>query len=221
MGLAPLPSGAFQGLLASLLPTGPAFTRDQESVLQTLLAGFADELAQVDLSASALQLEIDPRSTDSLLSDWEKLLGLPDPCLGDPGSVAARRGLVVARLTQQPSASRDSIKAFAAALGFTIDIVEYQPFRAGFSSAGDSLTNWQAGFRCGASGCGDALENNLGWAFAWSVVATQASSFHFRAGISAAGDPLQVVSNALLQCGVGRLNPAHLLLSFLFQLESA
>jgi uncharacterized protein YmfQ (DUF2313 family) len=85
----------------------------------------------------------------------------------------------------------------AAALGVTVTVDEFRPFRAGVSSAGDALTN------------GD-------WIYAWRVHAPETSIQLFQAGGNAAGDALAKWGSEALECRLSRLAPAHTILIFVY-----
>jgi len=150
----------------------------------------ADELSRADGRAADLLRELDPRTTVELLTDWETALGLPDACVPAGQTIQQRRSAVVAKYTSLGGQSRQFYIDLAAALGYTITITEFRPFRAGISVAGDPLTN------------GD-------WIFAWQVNAPETTIFEFRAGQSTAGEPLRNWGNDELECAISAVKPAH------------
>ena len=178
-------------LLAALLPPGVAWRSEEGSSMNDLLGAMAEELARVDARSDDLHEEADPRTTVELLADWERVAGLPDECLaGATQTMQERRAALVGRLTQQGGQSRIFFIQLAASLGFEVTITEFRPFRAGISLAGDALTN------------GD-------WIFTWRINAPETTIVSFRAGLSAAGEPLRTWGNTRLECAIERLAPAH------------
>lgn len=178
--------------LQALLPQGFAWPREADAALTKLLLAWADELARVDGRAADLIEEADPRTTAELLADWERVAGLPDPCveaLAGTQTTAQRRAALVAKLTTIGGQSAAYYIALAASLGYTITVTEFRPFVAG-SVAGDALTNDE-------------------WIFAWQVNAPAESIVAFAAGRSCAGEPLRAWGNELLECVINRLRPAH------------
>jgi uncharacterized protein YmfQ (DUF2313 family) len=117
---------AIRAALAALAPTGPALPREPGSAFDGLLSALSGELAIVLGRARAARDEADPRAADELLADWERVAGLPDPCLGPAPTVAQRR----ARLVQQLTAARGQSPAFfvglAAALGRAATVTEFR-----------------------------------------------------------------------------------------------
>jgi len=188
-----LTATAYLAQLQALLPQGFAWPRQADAALTNLLLAWADELARVDGRAADLIEEADPRTTAELLADWERVAGLPDPCveaLAGTQTTAQRRAALVAKLTTIGGRSAAYYIALAASLGYTITITEFSPFQAGHSAAGDALSN-------------------DGWTFVWQVNAPEASIVEFAAGRSSAGEPLRSWGNELLECVINRLKPAH------------
>lgn len=183
-------------LLAALLPHGVAWRSEDGSTMDDLIGAMAEEFARVDGRADDLHDEADPRTTVELLADWERIAGLPDTCLaGATQTMQERRAALVGRLTARGGQSRQFFIDLAASLGYTVTITEFRPFRAGISTAGDALTN------------GD-------WIFAWRVNAPETTIVSFRAGLSAAGEPLRTWGSTRLECAIERLAPAHTIVLF-------
>jgi uncharacterized protein YmfQ (DUF2313 family) len=193
---------------AGLLPTGPAWPREPDHVLQVVLAGLAqiwgDEVEV--LAARLLVNESDPRQTVILLPDWEKAWGLPDACLAEPLTVADRQKTLVAKMTMLGAQSRAFMTAQAAREGYTIAIKEYAPFMCGVSRCGDTSAQnpdndgsprWQIG----------APEMR----FYWTTSIGQARLSWFRASSGQAGvDPMLRIGIATdLDCMLTRIKPAH------------
>lgn len=184
--------------LKSLLPPGQAFPRDPGTTLHDLLDGMSIELARIDARSEALPVEANPSTTNELLSDWERIAGLPDKCSGVlEQTLQGRRKALLTKLTSTGGQSQAYFIELAASLGYTVTVSEYRPFRAGWSSAGDALTN-------GA------------WVFTWLVRAPEVSVTSFRAGLSAAGERLRTWGNDTLECKLNQLKPAHTIAIFAY-----
>lgn len=184
--------------LKSLLPPGAAFRRDRGSVLDKLLDAMAQELARIDARADALATDAVPNATTELLPDWEGVAGLPDNCSGAlRPTIQARRADLVAKLTSRGGQSVRYFIEVAAALGFTITITEFRPFRVGQSTAGDDFAN------------GD-------WIFTWRINAPAETVTYFRVGQSTAGEPLASWGNSNLECRMNQIKPAHTILIFAY-----
>lgn len=181
----------YKQLLKSLLPPGEAFPRDAGTNLDDLLASLAEEWARIDERGEQLIGEALPATSTELLPDWERVLSLPDKCAGTlETTMQGRRNAVASKLTSTGGQSRAYFIEVARALGYEVTIEEFRPFRAGFSVAGDPLTN------------GD-------WIFAWRIRAPAVTVIHFKAGQSAAGEALRTWGNDTLECKINQLAPAH------------
>lgn len=194
-----MPTAAeYREQLKTLLPPGQAFPRDPGTTLHDLLDGMSIELARVDVRASVLPQEANPTTSAELLSDWERVAGLPDKCSGVlEETLQGRRNALLSKLTSAGGQSAAYFTALAAKLGYDITIEQFRPFRAGRSVAGDALTN-------GA------------WIFTWRVRAPEVTVISFRAGRSAAGEALRAWGNDTLECKFNQLKPAHTILLFAY-----
>lgn len=140
-------------------------------------------------SAIGLLREADPRMAVLLLSDWERVTGLPDACLaGAAQSTAERRAAVVTRITALGGQSKAYFIALAERLGYTVTISEFRPYRV------NSQVN--------APICGEL------WTLVWQVNAAINTVRRFTV-TGAVNDPLASWGNAALECAITRLKPAH------------
>lgn len=183
----------YKNMLLALLPNGMAWNKFKGSGLAILCEGMAVEFARISDRADDLVKESDPRSTLELITDWERVLALPDNCNPNPESVNERRASILAVLRTRGGQSREYFISVIDALGFQLEIEEHPPFTAG-SSAGDSLTN------------------SAEWAYTWTA-RSQVVKFHFTAG-SGAGEALTVIRNEYVECLLNKLKPAHTRLIF-------
>ena len=193
--LAPLFSAAdFRNALQAHLPRGRVWPRDPDATQTAIAAGLAPSCEALNGRANNLLVDAFPSSTTELLPEWEKTLGLPDPCVGPSPTIEQRRAQVVARFTAQGGQSVDYFVSFAAALGYPITITQFTPFRFGMPF--------------GMPLCG------VPWAFAWQVNAPTFTIERFEFGTSECGEPFAFWSNTVLQCELTRLAPAHTILLF-------
>ncbi len=143
--------------MQALLPSGAAWPRADDADLTITLDALAEEFARIGERAATVITEIIPNTTTEMITDWERVLGLPDPCVGVlEDTLAKRRAAVVAKLSGGGSASRAYYIALAAALGYTITITEpslhtwqinaplttVTYFNVGDSVAGNRLTSF-------------------------------------------------------------------------------
>lgn len=186
-----LDAADFHRALMDLLPQGWAWPRDPETTLSRFWAAVAVEAARLQDRAAALLDESHPCGANELLPDWERALGLPDPCAAAPGTIALRQAAVCARLAARGGQSIAFLEAALAAIGVTATLGETRPFRAGHAGAGGALTNDPWRFTV-------VVQNGDG------IVCTP-----FLAGAGTAGEPLDDCVDLGLVCLLTRIGPAH------------
>jgi uncharacterized protein YmfQ (DUF2313 family) len=190
------PADAFLAAVQALPPPGPAFSRDADTVQAQVFTPPANALANVrEVALLLANVESNPAMAEQLLSDFEADYGLPDPCSAPNPTLAQRRASLLAKIASIGGQSRDYFIGVAAALGFTVTITEYQPFRVGSSHLGD-------------------LVGGPGWESVWQINAPATTISYFRVGSSALGDRLATFGNAELECRMNALKPAQTLLLF-------
>lgn len=128
----------YEGALERALPRGVLWRAWLKSGLRQLVQGLAPELARVHAFISVGWRELFPGTAVRLLSEWERILGLPRPGVPAPTLVADRQKAAAAALAARGGSSRTNLEAVAAALGATIIIrTPRDPFRADISKADD------------------------------------------------------------------------------------
>jgi uncharacterized protein YmfQ (DUF2313 family) len=180
----------YQAQAKALLPKGKAWATELASKLSDFLLGLGDELARVDFRAVQLLDEMDPRTTEECLEDWERNFGLPDNCGTPPDTVQARRNAILAKMNSTGGQTPQYFINRAAELGFTITITEFRPFRA---DAG--LAN------------GPCYSET--WAYWWQVNAPLNTILEFKADESRAEERLRTWGNNSLECLINKYKPAH------------
>jgi uncharacterized protein YmfQ (DUF2313 family) len=180
----------FLTAMQALLPRGRVWPRDADTVQTQVLSGLAPCYERQTARANYLLIDSFPSTTYELLPEWEATLGLPDPCAGVAPTIQQRRNQVIARLTNVGGASIQYIVGFAASLGYSISIAQFAPARVGQSRVGQPL-------------CGPA------WAFAWQINAPLNTIVRSRVGAAAVGEPLAAWGNAVLECEIRAVMPAH------------
>ncbi len=176
--------------LQALLPLGAAWPRDQDSSLTKLLSAWSDEFSRVDSRAWNLMEEADPRTTSELLLDWERVTGLPDPCVTSAQTVDQRRAALVALLITLGGQSRQYFIDMAAALGYpgaTID--EYRPMNCG-------------------DNCNDALWSDTD-RFVWQINLPTTGGTYIMNCDSTCDAPLGAWGGEAIECRINRYKPAH------------
>lgn len=182
--------------LQALLPFGPAWPHDAQVAMTRVLSAWAEEFSRVDARLASLMDEADPRTTNELLTDWERVAGLPDPCtlaIGGEQTVAQRRAALVARLTGAGGQTPAYYIALAASLGFVITITEFHA-----RTVDDDF---------------DYPMYDDAWNFAWQVNAPAETVFE-RTVDDTFDDPLAWWGNGQLECVINRVKPAHTVVLF-------
>lgn len=181
--------------LRNLLPRGRAWNTDADSVQAQAVSAYAPTFRRSGDAGLELVVDAFPASTVNLLDEWESTLGLPDPCAGVSPTLQARRNQVVARFSSTGGQSVSDFVAFAAGLGYAITVRQYTPFRVGQSVCGDPLSGPD-------------------WAHTWAVETSLNTPTYFRTGRAAVGEALSTWGNAVLECELASISPAHSILQF-------
>jgi uncharacterized protein YmfQ (DUF2313 family) len=181
-------------LLTLLLP------KPYEGTGEVLAASLAAEGAALDAAhslAQAVAEAISPAGAGGLwLADWERVLGLPDTCAGGYGQTQAERmAAALSKIRQRGGQSRAYFISVAATLGYAITIEEFDVYTCD-------------------SGCDQPI-NDEPWRFAWRVRAPETTVREFSCD-SGCDDPLSSWGNALLECVINRLKPAHTFVQFAY-----
>lgn len=91
-------------LFAQCLPVGLAWNSkgDRETVLYSLLRSLADEINKLEEKLYEMVTQWDVRVTDSLITEWEVAVGIPDECRNISEEIAVRRSDVLDKLKKIP-----------------------------------------------------------------------------------------------------------------------
>ncbi|GAB6124336.1 YmfQ family protein [Humidesulfovibrio idahonensis] len=174
-------------LLTLLLP------KPYEATDPVLAASLAAEGAALDAAHASVQVVaegISPAGADGLwLADWERVLGLPDTCAGGYAQTQAERiAAALSKMRQRGGQSRAYFIGVAKALGYEITIEEHPVYTC-------------------ASPCNQPICDEP-WSFVWTVRGPAVTVREFTCQ-SGCADPLASWGNALLECLINRLKPAH------------
>lgn len=179
--------------LRLLLP--PVSYNGTAPILSAAIEAEASALTQSETKGDAIYSAIFPDSGEGL-TDWERVLALPDPCLiGIPQTGSQRVQAVVSKVQARGGQSKSFFIALAKSLGYDITITTFRPARAGMARAGDRVYG------------GD-------WSFTWRVNAPSVTVSFARAGTARAGDPLAAWGNKSLECRLSQMKPAESILLF-------
>lgn len=175
-------------VLKQLFPIELGETHDRDMTVE------GDHLDKVQASAEILLANIFPDTAFELLYDWERVLGLsPDA----DASISARMAACVAKFREVGGLSIPYFTQLAAAMGYTIEIVEPQPFMAGIGAAGDTI-----------------YDADIIWCWRVDIQDASVPVFYFRAGESGAGDPIMSFGATVIEGVFEDLKPAHTFVYF-------
>lgn len=182
----------YYGQLCALLPPGPAWDRELSPGLDQLLQAAAQELAREDLRAFDLLAEADPESMREVVPDWERVMHLPDPCLGQSPSFDERKLSVRRRLVAVGGQSRAYFIDLAISLGYPdAQIIEHRAPRFGRSRFGSGrFGTWSAQFM-------------------WTLETGARTRYGRRFGATYWGDRFGANPNSALECMIRQSAPAH------------
>jgi uncharacterized protein YmfQ (DUF2313 family) len=190
MGVSRASADDYTQQLHQLLPVGPAWPREGDTPTARAVPPAGRQMADAHLRLNQLIEEADARTTSELLDDFERVVGLPDPCLDPPTSTAERRRRVVQRLTYQGGQSAAFFIGMLAALGYPgATVTEYRPFRAN-------------------SKCNAAL-NQGGWRYGWTVSVPASVNVKVMTCTARCDDPLASWGDPGLECLLASHKPAH------------
>lgn len=97
---------AWTSSLQALLPPGQAFSREPDSNVGKLIAVIAAMLLAAQIWLEDLLVQSDPRRATNMLSDWERMLGLPDAWTPAGMQTVDRQQAAFGRLTEVGGQSR-------------------------------------------------------------------------------------------------------------------
>lgn len=114
-------------LLALLLP--PVSYDPTAQVIDAELTAEGKVLDDAQANGLATLDGITPTGDLSLLPDWERVYGLPDPALGPNQSIEQRLSLLDERINETGRLDRDEFLFVALNLGFSVSLTEFHPYQ--------------------------------------------------------------------------------------------
>lgn len=182
-------------LLGRLLPSVSYDPNEPRLSTELIAEGAALDRTQFD--ADSLSREIIPFYAQQLLPDWERVCGLaPAP----DATLQQRIANVVAKINETGGLSIPYFKRLAQSLGYSIEIVEPQPFRVDESRVGEALY----------------IEDII---YEWEVVVRGDPNlmYWFRVDESAVGESLLSFADPVIEAVFQELKPAHTFVYFSYQ----
>lgn len=183
---------SYRAQLRALLPPGPAWEPEFNPGLHELLQEAAEVLAREDLRAADLLAESDPYTVRELVPDWERVMGLPDPCLGDSPKFEDRQLAVRRRLVEVGGQSPAYFVELAIGQGYPhARVIEHRAPRFGRSRFGAAyFGTWVAQFM-------------------WTLDTGPRRRLGRRFGVSYFGEQFGGNPSGALECVLRRGAPAH------------
>lgn len=183
--------------MRQLLPPGPAWEADFYPNFHRILDALSPEFVRIDDRALDLLNEMFPGTINELLPDWERVMGLPDDCMGPSSSFGERKQEVYRRF----SAIGEQRKAYF------ISIAN----RFGYPDA--SINEWRAP-RWGRSRFGASRFGSWGAQFVWELNLGSRIASGARFGFSVWGSRFGSNPNSFIECIIRRYAPAHTVVLF-------
>nr|DAY37726.1 MAG TPA: tail protein [Caudoviricetes sp.] len=153
-------------------------------------------------SAVDLLQIIEPATSNTMLSDWERLCGIKTDYTNN---YQARVKRVIAKLNAIGGLSIPYFKRIAESIGYRIEIKEFSPLANDLPTTGDL-----AQFR-------NEARDNLIFMWRVSVLNGDDNIVYFRAGSSFAGDHLVEFGDPIIEEFFRDLKPAHTYCYFAYQ----
>lgn len=190
----------YHAQLRALLPPGPAWDAELVPEIDAYLRGLAPELARLDARAFDLLNEADPLTLHELVPDWERVMSLPDPCLGESPTFDDRKIAVRQRLVGLGGQTPAFFVQIAISQGFSdAKVVEHRAPRFGRSRFGSAhFGTWDAQFM-------------------WTLYAGARKQLGRRFGASYWGERWGLHPDTALECLIRRAAPAHTLETVIFE----
>jgi Uncharacterized protein conserved in bacteria len=183
--------------MQALMPRGRVWPKDADATQTQVLSGLVQVYARNTARANNLLVDAFPATSVELLPEWEQTLGLPDPCAGEAPTLQGRQAQVIARFAGSGGQSAAYFIAYAAKLGYAVTITPFTPFRVGQQSMGCQL-------------------GTQDWAFTWRINSAAQTVTYFSMGQSYMGQPLASWGNAVLECELREIAPAHTILNIAY-----
>ncbi len=204
---------AYLNLMYDLLPRGQAWLRRSNSMMDRILSVAAAALARVHGRALDLLNEADPRTASEMLTDWERVTGLPDICSAEATTLQERRNAVHQKWISRGGQSNKYWHEVAERLGYKIEITEFRPFICGESECGGDDIDLPY------STVDISLSDDDAIGFYWRILVKGPRVTWFECGEGECGsDEFAKITEAVdLECQIRRLMPAHTHLIFAYE----
>ncbi|KNC92536.1 YmfQ family protein [Trabulsiella odontotermitis] len=182
-------------LLRALLP--PVSYDPNGKYLSAELQAEANLFDEVKASAARALGSVTPFYATVTLSDWERIYEITPR---EGATQQERLQKVLFRMAQTGGLSIPYFINLAAVLGYKITITEPRSFQAGISRSGERL-----------------YIDDVRWVWQVNIIGSETPRYRFRAGASAAGDPLLTYGEPLVEAAFVDLKPAYTYCYFTYE----
>jgi uncharacterized protein YmfQ (DUF2313 family) len=148
------------------------------------------QLDEAQRSADQLQAEMFPSTATVSLPDWERVYGLPDPCVTIEQSIDQRRAALESKVNASGGQSRAYFIDLASRMGYPGATIDEFPMFTCNSSMGDVLNSEADGFF-------------------WQLNLPSAGGVFHMTCNSDCNSPLQSWGDDAVECRVRKNKPAH------------
>lgn len=215
MGSSSTDIARYRDLIEGLLPKGRLWRPREQPTFKSFLESIAVEPCRVEDRIKVLLFEADPRQTDELLEEWERLLGLPDECSHTGQTEDERRTQLFQKYTDIGGLSKIYYEGIAADLGFpTVTVRNFVNAVVGRATVGQALNNYFVNILTVGMTIGQPLQL-VGWRYYWNVDMPASSVETLEVG-ETVGNPLREFTNPLIECTMQKRKPGHSAIFFTF-----
>jgi uncharacterized protein YmfQ (DUF2313 family) len=188
----------YQEQLIKLTPPGAALPSQNDTTWARLLGALGIELSRIDGRMGQLINEAFPYTTYELLTDWERVTGLPDTCVTEEQTVEQRQRAVALRLSTVGGASAQYFINLAAEIGFTIEVETFVAMTTDTGYVEEPVYSDD-------------------WVYVFIIHAPEVTVEYLNVE-GAVGERLVTFGNEALECAINRVKPAHMTAVFAYDL---
>lgn len=195
-----LTASDYEKQFAQLLPRGPIWNRRTGTLLDSAIYAAGQEFARVDARLASILDEADPRTSIEMLQDWFTDWGIPSECIAaiaNPTQEMMRQELI-AKITSNQGLTAEFFESLAGVLGYSASVETFDEFDVN-STVDYALYDeqWRCTFVLGIAFAEDGHAKYFDTT--WTV-----------------DQPLATWGNALLECLIRALAPAHVNVIFMY-----
>ena len=204
-------------MLKNLLPRGDIWDVQKGSNFDKLLHAHAHELTRLDGETYRFIKEMNPQYSIEALTDWERVLSLPDTCLGNEQTIHMRRLMVLRKLMRGQNFSEKYLLNLCKLMGYEeAYITEFTPFMVDHSKVGERLNTAVGGAYLDKSNevPNLILDKYAAWRFVIFLHLGKSQTRYFQVNSSKTEERLITWGDKTIECIINREKPAHIIVLF-------